>query len=89
MRIRWKDVDVKGGRILLSRTKSGKPRFAYLNRLSNQVIASLEPEGRQPKELLFPGLTLAQVTVAFIRACQAAGIEDSMTCVTRMRRSYE
>jgi site-specific recombinase XerD len=39
-------------------------------------IASLEPEGRPPKELLFPGLTPEQVTVAFIRACQAASIED-------------
>jgi integrase len=76
MRIRWKDVDVKSGRILLSVTKNGKPRFAYLNQLSNQVIASLNPEGRQPKELLFPGLTPEQVTVAFIRACQAAKIED-------------
>ena len=66
----------KSGRILLSLTKSGKPRFAYLNQLSNQVIASLEPDGRRPQELLFPGLTPEQVTVAFIRACQAANIED-------------
>jgi integrase len=60
MRIRWKDVDVKGGRILLSLTKSGKPRFAYLNQLSNQVIAPLEPEGRRPQELLFPRLRLSK-----------------------------
>ncbi len=76
MRIRWKGVDVKGGRILLSLTKSGKPRFAYLNQLSNQVIASLEPDGRRAQELLFPGITPEQLTVAFIRACQAANIED-------------
>jgi integrase len=76
MRIRWKDVDQKSGRILLSVTKNGKPRFAYLNQLSNQVLASLDPKDHQPGELLFPGLTPAQVTVAFIRACQAAKIED-------------
>jgi integrase len=76
MRIRWRDVDVKAGRILLSVTKNGKPRFAYLNQLSNQVIESLEPDGRTPNEKLFPGLTPAQVTVAFIRACQAAEIVD-------------
>jgi len=76
MRIRWKDVDLKRGRILLSITKNGKPRFAYLNQLSNQVIESLSPEGRSPNEALFPGVTPAQVTVAFIRACQAAGIVD-------------
>jgi integrase len=76
MRIRWKDVDLKRGRILLSITKNGKPRFAYLNQLSHQVIESLGPEGHSPNETLFPGVTPAQVTVAFIRACQAAEIED-------------
>jgi integrase len=75
MRIRWSDVDVKAGRILLSLTKNGKPRFAYLNQLSHQVIESLGP-GRPSSEKLFPGITPAQVTVAFIRACQAAGIDD-------------
>lgn len=74
MRIRWMDVDTDRGRILLELTKNGKPRFAYLNQLSNQVIASLER--RQPKDLMFPGLTPGRVTVAFVRACQAAGIED-------------
>jgi hypothetical protein len=57
-------------------TESGKPRFAYLNQLPNQVIDSLEPEGRQPKELPFPGVTPEQVTLAFMRACDAAEIED-------------
>jgi integrase len=76
MRIRWKDVDLKSGRILLSMTKNGKPRFAYLNQLSNQVIASLRTEGSETRGLLFPGFTPEQVTVAFIRACQATNIED-------------
>lgn len=74
MRIRWRDVDLERGRILLELTKNGKPRFAYLNQLANQVLASLE--GGKPSELLFPGLTPAQVTVAFVRACKAAGILD-------------
>jgi integrase len=76
MRIQWKDVDTAGGRILLSLTKNGKPRFAYLNQLSMQVIDSLSPADRSPNETLFPGITPAQVTVAFIRASQAAEIED-------------
>ena len=76
MRIRWKDVDIKNGRILLSVTKNGKPRFAYLNQLSHLVIAYLEPEKHKPSEKLFPEWTPAQVTVAFIRACEKAGIED-------------
>jgi integrase len=76
MRIRWRDVDVKTGRILLSVTKNGKPRFAYLNQLSHQVIESLSLDKQPPGEKLFPGVTPAQVTVAFIRACKAAEIED-------------
>jgi integrase len=74
MQIQWKDVDLQRGRILLELTKNGKPRFAYLNQLSNQVIASLE--GGKPSDLIFPEPTPAQVTVAFVRACKAAGIED-------------
>jgi integrase len=76
MRIRWRDVDIPGGRILLSVTKNGKPRFAYLNQLANQVIESLDSATRLASELLFPNVTPAQVTVAFIRACQAADIVD-------------
>lgn len=76
MRIQWKDVDIAGSRILLSITKNGKPRFAYLNLLSMQVIESLTPADRLPTEKLFPGVTPAQVTVAFIRACRSAEIED-------------
>jgi integrase len=70
MRIRWRDVDLERGRILLELTKNGKPRFAYLNQLSNQVIASLEVG--KPTEVLFPGLTPAQVTVAFVRINRSA-----------------
>jgi integrase len=62
--------------IILSITKNGKPRYAYLNQLSRQVLASLEPEKHKPADKLFPDVTPAQVTVAFIRACESAGIED-------------
>jgi integrase len=76
LRICWKDIDVKAGRILLAITKNGKPRYAYLNQLSHQVIASLQTGKHKPADKLFPDVTPAQVTVAFIRACQSAGIED-------------
>jgi integrase len=74
MRIRWRDVDLQRGRILLELTKNGKPRFAYLNQLANQVLASLD--GGKPNDFLFTGVTPENVSVSFIRACQAAGIED-------------
>jgi integrase len=69
-------VDVSAGRILLEITKSGKPRFVYLNDLSQGVIASLGITPHGSGDLLFPSVTPAQVTVAFIRVCKAAGIED-------------
>ena len=74
LQVRWDDVDIPGNRILLSHTKNGRPRHTYLNYLSHQVLASMGVHGGQ--ELLFPGVTPAQVSVAFIRACKAAGIED-------------
>lgn len=76
LRICWRDVDLNAGRILLSITKNGKPRYAYLNQLSRQVLASLEPEKHKSADKLFPNVTPAQVTVAFIRACKDAGIQD-------------
>jgi integrase len=57
MRICWRDVDVQAGRILLSITKNGKPRFAYLNQVSHQVIASLQSVDHKPSDKLFPGMT--------------------------------
>jgi integrase len=74
LKIQWAHVDVKGGRILLPVTKNKQPRFAYLNRPALQVILFLEADKRS--RMLFPDVTPAQVTVAFIRACKAAGIED-------------
>jgi integrase len=86
MKIRWKDIDHAGARILLSLTKNGRPRFVYLNALSNSVIASLSRTPHGPADLLFPGITPAQVTVAFIRTCKQAGIEDcSIHC---LRHTY-
>jgi integrase len=86
MAIRWKDVDHAGARILLSLTKNGRPRFVYLNELSLSVIAALSETPHKPADLLFPGITPAQVTVAFIRTCKKAGIEDcSIHC---LRHTY-
>jgi integrase len=88
LRIRWRDVYQAAGRILLphTNTKSGRERFVYLNDLSRSVIASLNPEEHKAGDLLFPGLTPAQVTVAFIRTCKQAGIEDcSIHC---LRHTY-
>jgi integrase len=39
--LRWLDVDLNGGRVLLSETKNGESRIVYLNRLAIQAIESL------------------------------------------------
>ena len=76
LRVRWEDVNFASGQVLLKRTKNGKQRPAFLNDLSLQVLKSLGANSGKKRGLLFPAITPAQVTVAFIRACKAAGIED-------------
>jgi len=76
MSIRWANVDVARARILLTVTKNGEPRYAYLNGLSLQVIESLATANHKTTDKLFPGITPAQVTVAFVRACKTAEIDD-------------
>lgn len=74
--VRWEDVDLKAGTIILRKTKSGKERPAFINDLARQVLTSIGADGRKQKGLLFPDVTPAQVSVAFIRACEDAGVKD-------------
>jgi integrase len=76
LKIRWEDIDLPNGQIILKHTKNGRTRPAYLNDLAVQVIAALGAGAHAKRGLLFPDVTPAQVTVAFIRACEAAGIKD-------------
>src|SRR5262249_7305024 len=39
--LRWLDVDMMNGRIMLPQTKNGEGRIVYLNRLAQSAIASL------------------------------------------------
>ena len=75
LRVRWEDVDLGSGQILLRHTKNGQERPAIINNLALQVLTSLGV-GTKKKGLLFPNVTPPQVSVAFIRACTEAGIED-------------
>jgi integrase len=73
--VRWEDVNMTSGKVHLRKTKNGKERDVFLNDLARQVLISMGA-GKQKRGLVFPDVTPAQVTVAFIRACDAAGIED-------------
>jgi integrase len=76
LRARWEDVNIPRCEITLLHTKSGKERPAFINDLAMQVLTSMGADTHKRKGLLFPNVTPAQVTVAFIRACKDAGVED-------------
>ncbi|MCW5969432.1 MAG: site-specific integrase [Blastocatellales bacterium] len=65
--LRWMDVDLNGGRILLPQTKNGDGRIVYLNASAQNVVRSL-PSGL-PLSRVFGEITPGQVTAAFIRLC--------------------
>ncbi len=71
------DVDLDGGRVLLSETKNGESRIVYLNRLAVQAIESLPASKKtKPTGLLFPKLQPEWVSVAFSRLCRKLKIEN-------------
>jgi integrase len=76
LRAKWEDMSIPRREIRLRHTKNGKPRPAFINDLAMQVLVSMGAGTHKRRGLLFPGVTPAQVTVAFIRACKAAGVED-------------
>jgi integrase len=76
LRARWEDVSIPRREIRLRHTKSGEERPAFINDLAMQVLTSMGAGTRKNRGLLFPSVTPAQVTVAFIRACKEAGVED-------------
>jgi integrase len=79
LHVQLPDIDLNRGTILLRITKSGKPRMAYLNELAIRTLDIMDVRGRKLRgDLgpLFTGITPQQLTVAFRRACQRAGIKD-------------
>jgi integrase len=74
--VRWEDINLKADTILLWKTKNGKMRPAFLNDLALEVLGSMGEGRHKGSGLLFPDVTPAQVSVAFIRACEDAGIDD-------------
>src|SRR5262249_24753942 len=69
--LQWRDVDLANGHILLPTSKNGDSRVIRLNSIAVAVLESLNPAQGH----LF-NVTRNQTTVAFKRACRAAGIQD-------------
>jgi site-specific recombinase XerD len=73
------DVDLERRQVALKKTKNGKPRTVYINDLALQVFESMglsERKRKQDRRVLFPSITPEQVSMPFLRACRAAGVED-------------
>ena len=76
--LRWLDVDLKGGRIMLPQTKNGDGRVVYLNDLAQQSLSAVPRENAKPNDHVFAGESVApeNVSLAFLRACRARSISD-------------
>jgi integrase len=76
--LRWLDVDLKGGRIMLPQTKNGEGRIVYLNVLAQQALASVSREDAKPTDYIFTGesITPENVSLAFLRTCRGVNISD-------------
>jgi integrase len=72
--LRYLDIDMNHGCILLPQTKNGEGRIIYLNSNAMTVLTSLP--WHSPMEKLFPKVTGDNISVAFHRACKKAGVED-------------
>ncbi len=73
------DVDFDGRRVTLRHTKNGKTRTVFVNDLALQVLGAMgisERKRKKDRGVLFPSVTPEQLSMRFIRACRAAGVED-------------
>ncbi|HEY6414151.1 MAG TPA: site-specific integrase, partial [Edaphobacter sp.] len=76
LRARWEDVSIPRREVRLRHTKNGKERSAQINDEALFVLSQMSGGKLKGRGLLFPNVTPAQVSVAFIRACEDAGIDD-------------
>ena len=79
MHVTIPDVDLGARRVTLRKTKNGKTRTVFINDLAFQVFTSMgiaERKKKNDRRVLFPGVTPEQLSMRFIRACRAAGVED-------------
>jgi integrase len=75
--LRWLDVGIENGRVMLAQTKNVEGRIVYLNETAKAAITSLSLRSDVcSADLLFQGLTGEQVSMAFARVCKRRGISD-------------
>jgi integrase len=74
MGLRYLDVDIQNGRIVLPQTKNNTSRVVHLNQMAIMVLKSLPPG--EPGDKLFADWTPNQVSTQFIRVCVRLKILD-------------
>jgi integrase len=75
--LRWLDISLELGIILLPQTKNGDGRSVSLNQTALKALQSLPVGlGSKPTDKLFTDVTPTQVSQRFIRVCRKAGILD-------------
>jgi integrase len=77
--LRWLDLDVAGGRVLLPQTKNGDGRTVWLNALACQALNAVPRNGAKATDCVFAAsdqVSPENVSLAFLRACRRVGIED-------------
>ena len=75
--LRWLDVDLHNGRVMLPQTKNGDGRIVYLNQMARGAFAlAMGNETVQPAAKIFAEVTPEQVSVRFARLCTKLNIVD-------------
>jgi integrase len=75
--LRWLDVDLEHGRILLPQTKNGDGRIVYLNQMARgALIMASGNESPKSTDRVFATVTPEQVSVRFVRLCRSLKIAD-------------
>jgi len=77
LNLRWLDVDLSQGRILLPQTKNGEGRTVYLNETASAALLSLPiAEQTRSTDKVFDGVSADYVTQVFRKTCRSLAIED-------------
>lgn len=77
LNLRWLDIDLTLGRILLPQTKNGEGRVVYLNATARAALLSLPTnEDARPTDRVFDGVCADYVTQIFRKVCQSLEIAD-------------
>jgi integrase len=76
-KLRWKDVDLDAGRLLLRTSQKSEPRVAWVGGEALRLLKAHDPSRREEDELVFVSETGKRYRhhTPFVAACKAAKVE--------------